>query len=605
MVINEIAWAGTKASASDEWLELYNPTSSLVDLTGWKVKSSDTLGPEITLTGSIAVQGLYLIERTNDLPTSQPANLTASFGNGLSNTSCETLSLYNAQDTLIDQMACNTNGSWPGGTATPDFISLERISASTAGVVSNWASNNLLTHNSTDAGSNVVNGTPKAVNSVSLSPTIDPDLRFSEFASVTLTLLGSPYVANTDVTVPAGKTLVVEPGVTTKFKNNVSRFTVNGTLSAVGQSTKPIVFTNDTANTNPWCALAFSPTSVNSVLDYVTVDHAGTTGCGASAYPIFVDGSSITFRNSSITTGAGFRKMYLKNSISSLIDRSTFSGASFNADSAAIYIEGGAPTIQFSTFSSNSIGIYNSSAAAGNPVISSNTFTNNTYPVKLNFPVAVLSGNTATNNTYNGTFLEGPVTQNTTLQADTMPYIMESFTVQAGTLTLQAGVVVKFANVTGGTRELVVNGTLVTTGTSESKVVFTAADDNTVGGTGTSTVATPHWKWIRFLAGGTGNLQNTVVKYGGNNQIQQQRGALSVASGGTLQLQSVEIRNSFFGDNFNNSGLRTDVATTGAVFGSNILFADNKYAMDIAGACPAFSQVTGASFHPDSVPCSF
>jgi hypothetical protein len=92
-----------------------------------------------------------------------------------------------------------------------------------------------------------------------------------------------------------------------------------------------------------------------------------------------------------------------------------------------------------------------------------------------------------------------------------------------------------------------------------------------------------------------------VLQFGGNTSNEA---ALSVESGGTLQLQSVEIRNTFFGDSFTNSGLKTNVVT-GAVSGSSITFADNKYAMHIVAACPTFSQVTGASFHPDSAPCSF
>ena len=32
VVINEVAWAGTVASSADEWIELYNNTSSPVDL---------------------------------------------------------------------------------------------------------------------------------------------------------------------------------------------------------------------------------------------------------------------------------------------------------------------------------------------------------------------------------------------------------------------------------------------------------------------------------------------------------------------------------------------------------------------------------------------
>ncbi|MCJ7511903.1 MAG: lamin tail domain-containing protein, partial [Anaerolineales bacterium] len=35
--INEVAWAGTLASSSDEWIELYNPGSEAIDLSGWRL----------------------------------------------------------------------------------------------------------------------------------------------------------------------------------------------------------------------------------------------------------------------------------------------------------------------------------------------------------------------------------------------------------------------------------------------------------------------------------------------------------------------------------------------------------------------------------------
>jgi hypothetical protein len=33
VVISEVAWMGTQASANDEWIELYNTTSAPIDLT--------------------------------------------------------------------------------------------------------------------------------------------------------------------------------------------------------------------------------------------------------------------------------------------------------------------------------------------------------------------------------------------------------------------------------------------------------------------------------------------------------------------------------------------------------------------------------------------
>jgi hypothetical protein len=41
VVINEIAWAGTLASANDEWIELYNTTTGKADITGWTLSAAD------------------------------------------------------------------------------------------------------------------------------------------------------------------------------------------------------------------------------------------------------------------------------------------------------------------------------------------------------------------------------------------------------------------------------------------------------------------------------------------------------------------------------------------------------------------------------------
>ena len=120
VVINEIAWAGTKAESSDEWIELYNNTNASIDLAGWKLQSSDADGPDIELSGSIGANSFYLIERTDDNPTSETANLTGSFGNGLSNTTCEVLYLYDSSDGVVDQTFCDSDGTWPGGEASPN-----------------------------------------------------------------------------------------------------------------------------------------------------------------------------------------------------------------------------------------------------------------------------------------------------------------------------------------------------------------------------------------------------------------------------------------------------------------------------------------------------
>ena len=108
--INEIAWMGTTTSSSDEWIELYNTTTSAIDLTGWQLKATDGT-PSITLSGSIPAGGFYLLERTDDNSVPNiPADLvyTGALENG-----GETLELRDGTGTLIDSV----NG-WSAGDNT-------------------------------------------------------------------------------------------------------------------------------------------------------------------------------------------------------------------------------------------------------------------------------------------------------------------------------------------------------------------------------------------------------------------------------------------------------------------------------------------------------
>ncbi|MFH1657455.1 MAG: lamin tail domain-containing protein [bacterium] len=50
VVISEICWMGDNDSYRNEWIKLYNNSSSSIDLTGWQVAGDD-------LTGEIPGQG--------------------------------------------------------------------------------------------------------------------------------------------------------------------------------------------------------------------------------------------------------------------------------------------------------------------------------------------------------------------------------------------------------------------------------------------------------------------------------------------------------------------------------------------------------------------
>ena len=62
MVINEIAWMGTKASQYGEWVELYNAGTGTANLSDWALYEGDT--KILGLFGAIAPGAYYLIERT-------------------------------------------------------------------------------------------------------------------------------------------------------------------------------------------------------------------------------------------------------------------------------------------------------------------------------------------------------------------------------------------------------------------------------------------------------------------------------------------------------------------------------------------------------------
>lgn len=115
--INEIAWMGSVASSTAEWVELANDGGSPVDLSVWRVEAEDG-SPSISLAGVIGANGYFLIERTNDLTVpNTPADLVASFGTGLSN-SGETLRLKDGNGAVVDTVVGGTNWVNIGGNNT-------------------------------------------------------------------------------------------------------------------------------------------------------------------------------------------------------------------------------------------------------------------------------------------------------------------------------------------------------------------------------------------------------------------------------------------------------------------------------------------------------
>jgi hypothetical protein len=140
VVINEIAWMGTAASANNEWLELKNLSNANLDLSGWILNAADG-SPKINLSGIIPVGGFFLLERTSDDSVPEvTADLiyAGALGNG-----GEILELKDGAGNLIDKI--DAAAGWPAGDNTAKQT-MERKSNGS------WQT------------SSAPDGTPKAVN---------------------------------------------------------------------------------------------------------------------------------------------------------------------------------------------------------------------------------------------------------------------------------------------------------------------------------------------------------------------------------------------------------------------------------------------------------
>ncbi len=165
VMINEVAWSGTKASASDEWIELYNPGPNAIDLSGWSL--SDGGDVHISLVGSIAASGFFLLERTDD---SAIADIPADqiYTGGLSNAG-EIIELHDASGDLVDSANAD-GGGWPAGIEAGRG-SMERRGSDD--VRSNWSTFTGYHARGHDADGSTIRGTPGSTNSI-FYPTPEP-----------------------------------------------------------------------------------------------------------------------------------------------------------------------------------------------------------------------------------------------------------------------------------------------------------------------------------------------------------------------------------------------------------------------------------------------
>jgi hypothetical protein len=165
VLINEIAWAGTLASANDEWIELHNPGPQPTDLDGWRLSDGGDIG--FYLSGGIAPFGFFLLERTDDACVTDI--VADQLYHGALSDSGEHLRLLDPSGQLIDS-ANGNGGGWPAGSASSQ-TSMERRGGDDRSA--NWGSFTGFNGAGRDASGRPINGSPRAPNLL-LFPTPEP-----------------------------------------------------------------------------------------------------------------------------------------------------------------------------------------------------------------------------------------------------------------------------------------------------------------------------------------------------------------------------------------------------------------------------------------------
>lgn len=567
VVINEIAWMGTRANTADEWIELHNTTKELIDLAGWRLVAQDGI-PDITFATSdqtiIPAGGFYLLERTDDTTVSDIAADKVYKGALENSPNCEILSLYDASGVLIDETACNGDGSWPAGD-NETKQTMERIDPARRGSdPSNWANNNLWTRNGKDADNNSINGTPKTKNSVSFLKTEITNIQlaalFEEFDELHFSKLGSPYIITPismpplfrSTVIPAGKTLIVNPGVQIQFNYEDQRLLetalrVEGTLLAAGTETDPVLFTSAVQD-RFWCGIFFTETSFGSEIAYAIIQKAR---CNfpvepegvASEWVIASDRAPISIRNTMFqgdASGLG-SGVYLRNaSPHTIVENSSVAGYDIG-----LFIEGGGPLVRGNIIEENSVGIQ---VAAGSPTIDGNTFIRNGTPARAYAGASPIFSNSTVQEgrrvveIYPEAGIAIPEGTETRWSSD-IPYLIVGRISVAGKLSVAPGMIIKFR--WGGLE--IFGGEMEAFGTPEQPIIFTSFQDDAYGGDADGGDAVPgKGMFVIDLNNSTASFEfeNIVVRYGGD--AGSWLGSVPSRSAITLENGNLSLTNAVF-----------------------------------------------------------
>lgn len=466
--INEIAWAGTAARyANDEWLELYNNTSDDIDLRYWKILVS---GHEINWTTSsvkdpiIKAHGYFLLERNSDeMIPDISANIVYTSDYGF-NDAGEKMELFNDIGEKVDEVDCSS--TWFAGDNI-NYRSMEKIDPAKDGNdKNNWQSSfGLRMQGRSYAGGDLV-ASPKQPNQGFIV------LRNTQLEdNLVLQPKNNPYVL-ADYTVPAGKTLNIEPGVVIKAQYNQAILHVDGTLIASGTIDNPIIFT--------------------SGRDYLLADNklSALVGNWSGNEPQAKDWAGIWFSNGAVGNldnvkirfaGFGMRPpnagWWTPNAENVLrADKASLNVSNSqleNNGGTLIYLDNASGTIKNTNFDSGSIGLESQNSYLDLSDSNFKSFTDTRGALYVHGRWPKISNLTLTNNVQDKVYLEMIEVQNGEEKLDkdlaSQAYFTYLTILPGASLQIDPGVDFKLAEYGGITVD---NGILNVNGTDEEPVLI-------------------------------------------------------------------------------------------------------------------------------------
>ncbi len=526
VVINEIAWMGTGADTSDEWIELFNTSSFDILLgtstatTTWQIESEDGT-PNINLEGFINSKSFFLLERTASTTTSIAEDQT--YTGSLKNNG-EALTLKDPRGNSVDLVdAVFYKTGWFAGDNTTKQT-MERISPYGDSVIYNWktASTTASTTSAFDAENNPILGTPRKQNSV-----YSDTWRLTFIEDHTLITSDevwspnhSPYILETNSgespTVDIGSTLTIEAGtIIMALPSPYSALKIEGSLIVEGKEDNEVIFTlyddedyegSTKGEKGKWKGIEFTSSSSGSEINYARFRYGGA-GTPPKNLVDIEPGGEASFNNCLFEENKGLIFSLEKNPTGGAND---FSGV----------------VIENSQFNNNGIlGLAGDAAikleGVIGPTITSNNFLGNNYsPIKTISSYSDINSNTASNNFYNGIYVD----DNTIIESDTtwsasLPYILqvnkgERVTVASTTtLTINPNVIMK--TFSGSLEAFRVEGGLVW----NPPGVFTSLYDDEYGGdTNNDATSTEpsvgDWRDFHFTASSTGSISGIDFLYG-------------------------------------------------------------------------------------------